>query len=446
MATPRPQEILAHVGGRAWLRYGGSRRRRYRTEHGPPTVARSTVGTTIGRDGLLHTAAVDTPRLWWLDLDGDGIYDAVGVALEGARTNSFWPSEDFTHANWVQSGVTVSANATTGPDGTVSADKVVEDASLGAVHHVRQSIAGATDSAPQSFLFAVKAAERTWALARTVDKAGTGKESYFNLSTGAWATVSTSHVVLPPWKLANGWYVLPVTLLNVGTGVSTPFGEIGPTTGDGVVVYDGSVGSGIFVGASQWEKDAPFPSSYIKTLTAAVARGADTMPFPIGYGPPPAGVAYTSYMKVVPFWPGGTLVTPSSSAHGMGSIGIVTPFTADGKTTWDIANRRYDGGNVNSRVNANNVTIQTQVALPSSLVPLRMLSRIEPVGTDHRLYFEFGGGGNATTGTLTIGGFPWREQTMRPNERGNGADPGFAILVDWLVARGSFTLAEMEAY
>lgn len=90
------------------------------------TFTRTGSGTRINKAGLIETMATNVPRLnYRLDADGN-VSSCPELLLEPQRTNKLGYSEDFT--NWVDSGVTVTANDITAPDGTKTADKLVSSA------------------------------------------------------------------------------------------------------------------------------------------------------------------------------------------------------------------------------------------------------------------------------------------------------------------------------
>jgi hypothetical protein len=78
--------------------------------------SRGSTATYVGRDGLIASAASDTPRI-------DFTNDTKGhLLLEPSRTNSITYSEDF--SQWIPTNVTVTANQVLAPDGTLTADKI----------------------------------------------------------------------------------------------------------------------------------------------------------------------------------------------------------------------------------------------------------------------------------------------------------------------------------
>jgi hypothetical protein len=193
--------------------------------------------------------------------------------LEAARTNAWTYSEDLSNAVWTKTRCSISANATTAPDGAATMDKVVEDSSAANSHQVQRTIAGTTNSTAQTFSFYAKAAERTFVAGRSIDKAGTSVLSYFNLGTGAVASTGAGHTVRIV-DVGGGIYRCAVTF-NTNTGGTTPSAIVCLATGDGGYVYSGDGTSGAYVWGLQAEVDRACASSYIPTAGSTATRNAD---------------------------------------------------------------------------------------------------------------------------------------------------------------------------
>ena len=83
------------------------------------SFTRASVGTYVGRDGLIKTAGVDEPRF---DHDPDTL-ESLGLLIEEPRTNQLLYSDDFNNAAWFkQNGHGLTSNTTISPDGTQNAD------------------------------------------------------------------------------------------------------------------------------------------------------------------------------------------------------------------------------------------------------------------------------------------------------------------------------------
>jgi len=77
-----------------------------------------TDGTRVRKDGLIEQMGNDIPRLDWLNSN------CPSLLLEPQRTNLAHYSEQTDNAYWNKTGLSVTANQTTSPDGTLSADKL----------------------------------------------------------------------------------------------------------------------------------------------------------------------------------------------------------------------------------------------------------------------------------------------------------------------------------
>lgn len=201
-------------------------------------------------------------------------YDPVtlaprGLLIEEQRTNLLTYSEQFDNAAWTKSNSTVTANATTSPDGTVDADKIVETATTAAFSAVQAPTMALSTS--HTFSCYMKAAERSFGVMNIF----TGTAScwtWFDLSSGTVATLGAgATATITPAR--DGWYRCTLTIATAASG--TPNVAIWPAATNGVLSYAGTAGSGIFVWGAQLEAGA-FATSYIPTVASQVTRTADT--------------------------------------------------------------------------------------------------------------------------------------------------------------------------
>jgi hypothetical protein len=226
------------------------------------TFTRSTTATFVGSNGLIQTAAINAPRF-----DYDPVtLAAKGLLIEEQRTNLALQSQTFDNATWSKIGATVTANTTTAPDGTTTADTLVEDTSTG-VHIAFQAgsfVAGTT------YTITVFAKAGTRTRLNMINVGGVSYDGYFDLLTG---TVISSPVGTASITAAgNGWYRCQMT----STAGSTSSGNVqfrlvssGTTTS-----YTGDGTSGLFLWGAQLEAGA-FATSYIPTVASQVTRSAD---------------------------------------------------------------------------------------------------------------------------------------------------------------------------
>jgi hypothetical protein len=200
-----------------------------------------------------------------------------GVLIEGSRTNLLTYSQEFDNAAWSKARVTVTANAITAPDGTLTADKLVETAETGA--HVVAQAATFTAAAHTHSVFA-KAAERNFVL---ISMQNTTFAVGVNLTTGEIVSTNGAPTVSVR-PLANGWWRISLT----ATTLSGSAGNNIYSSQDGVFdnrSYAGDGTFGIFIWGAQLEA-ASFPSSYIPTVAAAATRAADVLTYTAGVSYP----------------------------------------------------------------------------------------------------------------------------------------------------------------
>lgn len=181
-----------------------------------------------GQNGLLTASVTNTPRI---EYDSGG--NLLGLLIEGARTNIGLWSDDGTNAAWVKSNMT-NAKTSTGPDGVAnSATRLT--ASAGNATILQTVTSG---SATRAYSVWLKRITGTGTINLTVD----------NGSTWTAKTITTD------------WARYDISQAAVTNPV---FGIRIVTSGDAVDFYGNQLES------------AAFPSSYIPTTTASVARAAD---------------------------------------------------------------------------------------------------------------------------------------------------------------------------
>lgn len=234
--------------------------------------SRSSVGTYFGSDGLIKTAAADEPRF-----DFDPItHVCKGLLIEEGRTNLLTYSEQFDNAAWTLAATTVTANAITAPDGTTTADRIVETVSTSG-HNFRRSytLAALTTYTVSYF---VKAGERSAFTFLVFDSASALAAWAVNLATGEIVQTITS---LPSTcviqALKDGWYRVAVSF----TATAAPSGSyfdlrlsdrwVPSSSGQS---YTGDGASGLYAWGAQLEAGS-FPTSYIPTTSSSATRAAD---------------------------------------------------------------------------------------------------------------------------------------------------------------------------
>jgi hypothetical protein len=204
-----------------------------------------------------------------------------GVLIEGARTNLCLQSQTFDNASWSVFQSAVSADQTTAPDGTSTADKLTELASLNGHQIFPTTNITVASATAHTFSVFAKAAERSWLFLEDTQRTSSG--AWFQLSgAGTVGTRQANNTTATITALANGWYRCSITYTTSTTTAST---RAYTSTGDGVSVYTGVVASGLYIWGAQLEA-ASFPSSYVKSEAAASTRAADVLTYTAGVSYP----------------------------------------------------------------------------------------------------------------------------------------------------------------
>jgi len=232
-------------------------------------TARASTATYIDSNGVLQTVASGVARSAAYDYDSDGVLRPIGLLLEGAATNLLLYSEQLDNAVWVKSAASITANAVAGPDGTTTADKLVEDSST-AVHLVRQTV---TASASTIYTKSVhlKKAERSIAFIEFYDGT-TFSYAFFDLTNGT--VLSATAGVTASIKLSyNGFYRCSASV-TTGASATTLRASVSPSTANAVYSYAGDGTSGIYAYGAQLAAGT-YATSYIATTSAQATRVAD---------------------------------------------------------------------------------------------------------------------------------------------------------------------------
>ena len=244
------------------------------------TFTRSTTGTRVNSSGLIETVAINQPRF-----DYDPVTHAPkGILIEEQRTNLLTRSSEFDNAAWIKDGVNVSANSSTAPDGSLSADLISINTTSAFKKAIQQYSASAGIYTFSTYI-----------------KAGTVTKTV--LYVAGFPITSASVLSGPGIPGAAGsfsglsstqWSRIAVTF--TATGAGTAQYNIYP--GDS---HNQSTGDSVYLWGAQLEVGS-FPTSYIPTTTASVTRSADsvantgsnTVPFSSWYNSS-AGTVYTDF-------------------------------------------------------------------------------------------------------------------------------------------------------
>lgn len=208
----------------------------------PLTFTRASGGTRINKDGL----------------------------VQNMPYNLLQYSETFDNGYWNKGGASITANATTAPNGTTTADKFIESATLD-THQVYVTFVGNT-GVSTLFIYAKKA-ERS-AIQITSDQA-TDPSAIFNLDTG----VIYSSANCTPFieSVGNGWYKCGITY-TIDQTTSYPVFRVVDSSFN--VVYTGNGTSGIYI----WGAQLNIGSSAQPYLATTDRLNMPRITYPVGGG------------------------------------------------------------------------------------------------------------------------------------------------------------------
>jgi hypothetical protein len=227
----------------------------------------SNVDVTLNSVSLIEIQENGVPRL-------DYTNGTASILLENQSTNLITYSQDFSNAFWTKTGASVVSDATTSPDGTINADKLVEDTSTGQ-HNIKKVNSPISSSFYNGKIFVKANGSPKLAFS---ESGATGSYLAIDLNNG---NVLASNLLgsYSVNALPNGWFEVNISpntanvrfdfavfLLDANYTTGTPAGY--SYTGDGT--------SGAYIWGAQLEA-LSYPTSYIPTSGSTVTRAAETL-------------------------------------------------------------------------------------------------------------------------------------------------------------------------
>ena len=247
-------------------------------------------------------------------------------------------SEEFDNAAWTKNSSTITANATIAPNGTMTADKLIDTASS-AQHWAFQSTTNTLTSATISCY--MKKGERTWGIIRTRTTIN-DFFAWFNLDNGTLGTVE-SGITASITDAGNGWYRCIVVNPNPTTSANPSI--IGLSNANNVTTYTGDGTSGIFVWGAQFNTGSvalPYTqtTTTTQTLADAVQSTAASQPLLLAHN----GDNYF----YVPRVDGNNSTTPDTVTNRIsGDIEIISYIEVKGTEADRTIVGKGDGSNAN---------------------------------------------------------------------------------------------------
>jgi hypothetical protein len=305
-----------------------------------PVFTRASSATFIGSDGLIQSAAINTPRF-----DHDPVTLACkGLLIEESRTNLLSRSEDFANSTWNKSNSSISGTLYTAPTGASTANELVED-SLNAAHTCAQNAATATIGTTYTFsVFVKRKPSSNQFLLIGATNLVVASFLSVNLTNGVTSTgigspgapINVSSTAYP-----NGWYRVQFSVVATSAAATTLDIRL---SRDGTWTNRSYLGDGVqssLIWGAQVEAGS-FPTSYIPTTTGSLTRSADVCSYSdvSSFYNPAAGTLVGDLILYTP----STSSTPELFRFGAGNnriqLGVtsvateaIRPFIISGGTT-----------------------------------------------------------------------------------------------------------------
>lgn len=264
--------------------------------------------------------------------------DGVINSTSTIRRNLLTYTEQFDNAGWIKTRSSITTNSAVAPDGSSTADKIVEDTATG-THAVSQSVTIAATTAYTLTCYAKKSERPALVLQFPSTPFGATVLSYFDLETGTIGTFQNCTASIS--NAGNGWYRCSITATSTvgGAGTVAIYASLTNTNS-----YSGDGTRGIFIwgaqlevglGASNYQRvvDA---TNYDQTIGtqyfANRAYGTTNTDYP----------ANTQYSAIVT---GGVTFSESMDLEGRATIGYGdieldnTTGALDAWLTWSWANK-----------------------------------------------------------------------------------------------------------
>ena len=235
----------------------------------PTFSSRASDGTYFDSDGVLQTASTNVARTDHKYIDGQWV--EAGLLLEGASTNEYIYSEDFSSATSLTRGV-ITTNTIEAPDGETTADTLTDNNSGGSGAVFLQRTITVSTSTDYTFSIFAKKNTLDYLAIGALDFTSVDAYSWFNLNNGTLGTAG-SGISTSIEDVSNGWYRCSISFTSDSSDTSGSIRLLlADTNTDTSVDLDGT--SSVYLWGAQLEEQSQ-PTSYIPTSGGTATRSAD---------------------------------------------------------------------------------------------------------------------------------------------------------------------------
>lgn len=186
--------------------------------------------------------------------------------LQYAPHNLLTYSEQFDNAAWTKTQSTISSNSVPAPDGTTTADKVVEDTTASVSHYVQSPIITPAANISYASAVYVKAAERRYIAVTMTGGGGPDRGAFFDGLTGTYTGGFAGGLPYTVTNVGNGWFRYALT--DTPTTAAAYALRVYACDVANNILYTGDGTSGIYVWGAQLNVGAlqPYYSTTAKNL------------------------------------------------------------------------------------------------------------------------------------------------------------------------------------
>ena len=218
----------------------------------PVTTAGQTVGKMLDKSGLGNHATQATLAQ----------RPTYGINPITGTRNLLTYTEQFNNAAWTLTSATVTANAATAPDGTITAEKLIASATA-ATHSAGQNLTVPTATTYTGSVY-VKAGEYNFAAVLLLTTFAAAQFIICDLTLGTIITTSGSPLATSITAVGNGWYRISITQITNAAGTAAI--QVRPSNSGTTTFFTGDGTSGIYAWGAQLEVSAT-ATAYQKVVT-----------------------------------------------------------------------------------------------------------------------------------------------------------------------------------
>jgi hypothetical protein len=220
------------------------------------SVTRATTAFRTNASGILESVASGVPRLDYPIGGG-----CPSLLVEPAATNLFLRSEEFDNASWLKTGLSVSGNALTAPNGTLTADLITTSSTSNNIRQAPSVVSGTT----YTFSCYVKNGDANTVSMVMTATAFPASAVDFNLVLGT-ATVNLGTPSFTIINIGDGWYRCTMSVAATSSAGGTC--RIQSASANAISTF--------YTWGAQIETGS-VATSYIPTVAATATRNADVI-------------------------------------------------------------------------------------------------------------------------------------------------------------------------